>query len=139
VLPFILKRANCGWPIITYGRDYSGAKIGEGTAKAGMEQPLHYWDPSIAPSGMAFYTGDKHPEWKGNVFIGALAGKHLQRITLDGTKVARTEKLFEGFSRIRDVVQGPSGQLFVLTDESAPDGAIYQIAGPGDATATTAN
>ena len=68
------KGKNYGWPIITYGVDYSGVKIGEGTAKAGMEQPVYYWDPSIAPSGMAFYTGDKFPAWRGNILVGALAG-----------------------------------------------------------------
>jgi aldose sugar dehydrogenase len=130
---------NYGWPIITYGRDYSGAKIGVGTAKDGLEQPLHYWDPSIAPSGLAFLTSDIYPAWKGNLFVGALAGEHLHRLALDGTKIVATEKLFEGFGRIRDVVQGPSGHLFVLTDDEKPDGAIYQIAGPGDVTATSGN
>ena len=78
---------NYGWPVITYGIDYSGAKIGEGTAKDGMEQPIYYWDPSIAPSGMAFYTGDLMPAWKGNLFVGALAGQHLVRLVLDGERV----------------------------------------------------
>jgi aldose sugar dehydrogenase len=130
---------NYGWPVITYGRDYSGAKIGVGTSKDGLEQPLHYWDPSIAPSGMAFLTSDIYPDWKGSLFVGALAGEHLHRLTLDGTKVVASEKLFEGFGRVRDVIQGPSGHIFVLTDEARPNGAIYQIAGPGDATATTGN
>ncbi len=130
---------NYGWPVITYGRDYSGIKIGEGTAKDGMEQPLHYWDPSIAPSGMVFYTGEIYPEWKGNVFVGALAGEHLQRVVLDGTTITSSDKLYEGFGRIRDVVQGPTGHLYVMTDEAAPNGAIYQIAGPGDVTATSGN
>jgi aldose sugar dehydrogenase len=130
---------NYGWPVITYGRDYSGAKIGEGSSKDGLEQPLHYWDPSIAPSGLAFLTSDIYPDWKSSVFVGALAGQHLHRLVIDGTKVVSAEKLFEGFARIRDVVQGPSGHLFVLVDEAAPDGAIYQIAGPGDTTATSGN
>lgn len=130
---------NYGWPVITYGRDYSGAKIGEGTTKDGMEQPLHYWDPSIAPSGMAFLTSDVYPDWKGSIFVGALVGEHLQRLTLAGARVVASEKLFEGFNRIRDVVQGPSGHLFVLTDEAKPNGAIYQIAGSGDVTATSGN
>jgi aldose sugar dehydrogenase len=130
---------NYGWPVITYGRDYSGIKIGEGTAKDGMEQPLHYWDPSIAPSGMAFLTSDIYPAWKNNLVVGALAGEHLHRLVLDGTTITKSEKLFEDMGRIRDVVQGPSGHLFILTDENAPNGAIYQIAGPGDVTATTGN
>ncbi len=130
---------NYGWPVITYGRDYSGDKIGEGTAKVGLEQPMHYWDPSIAPSGMAFLTSDIYPAWKGSLFVGALAGEHLHRLTMDGTAITSSEKLFEGVGRIRDVVQGPTGHLFVMTDEAEPNGAIYQIAGPGDATATTGN
>jgi aldose sugar dehydrogenase len=130
---------NYGWPVITYGRDYSGAKIGVGVAKDGLEQPLQYWDPSIAPSGMAFLTSDVYPAWKGSLFVGALAGEHLHRLTLDGTKIVVSEKLFESFGRVRDVVQGPSGHLYILMDESAPSGAIYQIAGPGDVTATSGN
>jgi aldose sugar dehydrogenase len=128
---------NYGWPVITYGKDYSGAKIGEGTNKDGLEQPLHYWDPSIAPSGMVFLTSDIYPAWKDSLFVGALAGEHLHRLTLDGRKIVASEKLFEGFARVRDVVQGPSGHIFVLTDEAKPNGAIYQLAGPGDVTATT--
>ena len=84
---------NYGWPVITYGRDYSYLKIGEGTAKPGLEQPVYYWDPSIAPSGAAFYTGNLFPEWKGNLFVGALAGQALHRLVLDGDKVVGEEKL----------------------------------------------
>jgi glucose/arabinose dehydrogenase len=109
---------NYGWPVITFGRDYSGEKIGEGTAMQGMEQPLHYWDPSIAPSGMAFYTGDVYPGWKGNLFVGALAGQLVARLTLDGNKIVSEQRLFEGHARFRDVVQGPDGRLYLLTDES---------------------
>jgi aldose sugar dehydrogenase len=117
---------NYGWPIITYGKDYSGAKIGEGTAKAGMEQPIHYWDPSIAPSGMAFYTGDLFPAWKGNLFVGALAGMMLVRLTLDGENVTGEERLLESLGeRIRDVRQGPDGALYIATDNS--DGRILRI------------
>jgi aldose sugar dehydrogenase len=128
---------NYGWPVITYGRDYSGAPIGEGTAMDGMEQPLHYWDPSIAPSGMAFVTKDVYPGWLGSVLVGALAGAHISRLTFDGTRFLREEKLFEGFSRVRDVVEGPDGRVFVLTDEGTPDGGLYVIAAPGDVTSTT--
>jgi len=117
---------NYGWPVITYGRDYSGAKIGEGTEKAGLEQPVFYWDPSIAPSGMAFYTGDRFPEWKGNVFVGALAGQILARLTLDGEKVVAEERLLKGLNkRIRDVRQGPDGFLYLLTD--SPEGEVLRL------------
>jgi aldose sugar dehydrogenase len=128
---------NYGWPVITYGKDYSGAKIGEGTAKQGLEQPLHFWDPSIAPSGMAFITSEVYPGWKGSVLVGALAGAHVSRLVFDGTKVISEERLFDGFGRIRDVAQGPDGRVYVLTDESAPDGAVYVVASPGEVTATT--
>jgi glucose/arabinose dehydrogenase len=111
---------NYGWPVITYGVDYSGAKIGEGTAKPGMEQPIYYWDPSIAPSGMAFYTADKFPEWRGNLFVGALKAQCLVRLELDGAKVIKEERLLAALGeRIRDVRQGPDGFLYLLTDASA--------------------
>jgi glucose/arabinose dehydrogenase len=117
---------NYGWPVITYGRDYSGAPIGEGTTKAGMEQPIHYWDPSIAPSGMAFYTGDRFPEWRGNLFVGSLKFQVLVRLVVNGERVVREERLLQGLgSRVRDVRQGPDGLLYLLTDES--DGRILRI------------
>ena len=117
---------NYGWPVITYGRDYSGAKIGEGTAKAGMEQPIYYWDPSIAPSGAAFYTADLMPEWKGNLFVGALAGTSLHRLALDGEKIVGEEVLLKNLGRrIRDARQGPDGALWLLTDE--PDGQVLRV------------
>jgi glucose/arabinose dehydrogenase len=113
-----LAGRNYGWPVITYGRDYSGAKIGEGTAKAGMEQPLYYWDPSIAPSGMAFYTGDLFPEWKGSLFVGALRGQALHRLVLDGDRVVGEEVLLKDRGeRIRDVRAGPDGALWLVTDD----------------------
>lgn len=118
---------NYGWPVISYGREYSGKKIGVGTAKEGMEQPLYYWVPSIAPSGMAFYTGDAYPGWKGNLFVGALAGQLVARLVLDGKKIVSEERLFEGYARFRDVVQGPDGRLYLLTDEPEPDGAMLVI------------
>jgi aldose sugar dehydrogenase len=117
---------NYGWPAITYGRDYSGLSIGEGTAKQGMEQPIHYWDPSIAPSGMAFYSGDVIPAWKGSLFIGALAGMMLVRLSLDGEKITGEERLFEGLNeRIRDVRQGPDGALYLATDNE--EGRILRV------------
>jgi glucose/arabinose dehydrogenase len=112
-----LAGRNYGWPVISYGRHYSGAKIGVGTHKPGLEQPIHYWDPSIAPSGLAFYTGDKFPRWRGNLFIGALRGRHLARLVLDGRKVIGQERLLAGLGeRIRDVRQGPDGAIYILTD-----------------------
>lgn len=116
--------ANHGWPVITYGENYSGGKIGEGlTAKAGMEQPLHHWTPSIAPSGMAFLTSDRYGKaWQGNLFVGSLKFAYLNRIELSAPysgKVLRESKLIaEGGARIRDVRQGPDGLLYVLTDSS---------------------
>lgn len=113
------KGLNYGWPVITYGVDYSGAKIGVGTKKEGMEQPVYYWDPSIAPSGMAFYTGDKFPAWRGNILIGALAAGLVSRVEIDGDKVVREERILESLQeRIRDVRQGPDGFVYLLTDAS---------------------
>jgi len=112
---------NYGWPVITYGENYGGGKIGDGlTAKDGMEQPLHYWVPSIAPSGMAFLTSDRYGAgWKGNLFVGSLKFGYLDRIELkDGQVVAEHKLLQERRARIRDVKQGPDGLLYVLTDES---------------------
>lgn len=116
-----LPGRNYGWPVITYGENYGGGKIGEGiTHKEGMEQPLHYWVPSIAPSGMAFLTSDRYgPDWKGNLFVGSLKFGYLDRIELkDGKVVAEHKLLEEGRARIRDVKQGPDGWLYILTDES---------------------
>jgi glucose/arabinose dehydrogenase len=112
--------ANYGWPVITYGANYGiGTKIGEGTQKPGMQQPLHYWVPSIAPSGMAFYTGDKFERWNGDLFIGALRDQMLVRVKLDGEKVVSEERLLKGvLGRIRDVRAGPDGFIYLLTDES---------------------
>jgi glucose/arabinose dehydrogenase len=110
---------NYGWPVITYGVNYGiGTKIGEGTSKAGMEQPLYYWVPSIAPSGMAFYTGDKFPKWQGDLFVGALRAEILVRLRLEGERVVREERMLKGvLGRIRDVRVGPDGYLYLLTDE----------------------
>jgi glucose/arabinose dehydrogenase len=109
---------NYGWPIITYGVDYSGAKIGEGKAKEGLEQAVYYWVPSIATSGLTFYTGDLFPAWKGNVFVGGLAGMQLQRLVLkDGQVVNAEVMLKDQGDRIRDVRQGPDGALWLLTDD----------------------
>jgi glucose/arabinose dehydrogenase len=110
---------NYGWPIISYGVDYSGAKIGQGTAKPGLEQPVYYWDPSIAPSGMAFYTGDKFPAWHGSILVGALAGELLSRLDTQGNRVTGEERMLRQLDeRIRDVRQGPDGYVYLLTDRS---------------------
>ncbi|RLU00640.1 PQQ-dependent sugar dehydrogenase [Ketobacter sp.] len=118
---------NYGWPVITYGEEYSGGKIGEGTHKAGLEQPLHYWVPSIAPSGMTFYSGDAFPAWQGDLFVGSLKFRQLVRLELDGHKVVGEERLLEQEvgERIRDVVQGPDGFLYLLTDQS--NGKILRL------------
>lgn len=118
---------NYGWPVISYGREYSGARIGDGNAMAGMEQPVHFWDPSIAPSGMVFYTGNRYPGWQGNLFIGALVQKHLARVVMTDGKVSGEERLFDGLARIRDVRQGPDGYLYLVTDENAPAGRILRV------------
>jgi glucose/arabinose dehydrogenase len=119
---------NHGWPVITYGENYGGGKIGDGlTRQEGMEQPLHYWVPSIAPSGMAFLTSDRYgAAWKGNLFVGSLKFGYLDRIELrDGKVVAEHRLLEEGRARIRDVKQGPDGLLYVLTDQS--DGKLIRL------------
>ena len=119
---------NFGWPVITHGRNYGiGTKIGDGTERADVVAPLAHWVPtSIAPSGMAFLTSDRYPGWKGNLFIGALRGQALVRITLDGNKVASQERLLQSQNeRIRDVRQGPDGFLYLLTDNA--DGRVLKV------------
>jgi len=117
--------------VIGYGVHYSGERIGEGTRKEGMEQPIYYWDPSIAPSGMAFYTADLMPGWKGNLFVGALAGRALVRLEFDGNSVTKEERLLQGLrARIRDVRQGPDGAIYLLTDDSS-NGRILRVAPAG--------
>lgn len=113
----IRKGENYGWPVIGYGIDYNGAKIHEATAKPGMQQPAKYWVPSISPSGMAFYTGKLFPTWTGSLFVGALSGQMLVRLSLDGDKITGEERLLQTLDeRIRDVRQGPDGALWLLTD-----------------------
>jgi glucose/arabinose dehydrogenase len=116
---------NYGWPVITYGREYHGPAIGEGTRKAGMEDPLHYWVPSIGPSGMAFHSGRGHPAWRGQLFVGALPAKQLVRLELgDDGRVKREVRIAIG-SRVRDVREGPDGALYLATDEDA--GQILRV------------
>jgi aldose sugar dehydrogenase len=117
---------NYGWPVISYGVHYSGAKIGEGTRKPGMEQPIHYWDPSIAPSGMVFYTGERFPEWRGSLFVGSLTFPLLVRLELDGARVVKEERLLRELGEaIRDVRQGPDGLLYLLTH--ARNGRVLRL------------
>ena len=118
---------NYGWPVITHGVNYGiGTKIGEGQAKPGMEQPLHLWIPSIAPSGMAFVNSARFPHWRGDLLVGALRGQMLVRLALDGEKVLREERMLEGrIGRIRDVRSGPDGFIYLLTDDS--EGALLRL------------
>jgi glucose/arabinose dehydrogenase len=121
------KGKNYGWPVIGYGVDYSGAKIHEGTHRDGMEQPIKYWVPSIAPCGMAFYTADMFPKWRGSLFTGSINSvKGIVRLALDGEKVTGEERLLQNLNeQIRDVRQGPDGALWLLTDNSA--GRILRV------------
>ncbi|MBY3133088.1 PQQ-dependent sugar dehydrogenase [Rhizobium laguerreae] len=118
---------NYGWPIISYGRNYSGSEIGEGTAKKGLEQPLHYWDPSIAPGALVVYRGAMFPEWDGNFLVAALKFQLLSRMQRDETGAfVGEERLFKGeYGRIRDVVVAPDGALLMVTDEN--NGALLRI------------
>ena len=126
-LNIIEKGKNYGWPVIGYGIDYNGAKIHESTQKAGMEQPLKYWVPSIAPSGMTFYIGNVFAPWRGSLFVGALAGQVLVRLEVDGDKVVKEERLLQQLrERIRDVREGPDGALWLATDSSS--GRILRLA-----------
>ena len=118
---------NYGWPVITYGVNYFiGTAIGEGTSKPGMAQPLYYWTPSIAPSGMAFYDGDAFPEWQGDLFVGSLKFRLLVRLELEDGGVVHEERLLAGqLGRIRDVRSGPDGAVWLLTDEG--NGMLIRI------------
>jgi glucose/arabinose dehydrogenase len=121
-----LAGKNYGWPVIGFGVNYDGTKAHETTSKPGMEQPVKYWVPSIAPSGMAFYTGDVFPKWKGNLLVGALKFQLLVRLELDGEKVTREERLLQNLGeRIRDVRQGPDGALWLLTDSG--NGRVLRV------------
>jgi glucose/arabinose dehydrogenase len=118
---------NYGWPVITYGRDYSGLRIGEGTSKAGMEQPVYYWDPVIAPSGATFYTGTAFPGWKGNLLVGSLRPGGLVRLVIEGNRVVKEERYRDGEldARVRDVVQAGDGSIYLVTDED--DGKVLRL------------
>ncbi|MEM6939190.1 MAG: PQQ-dependent sugar dehydrogenase [Pseudomonadota bacterium] len=119
----VKRGANFGWPVISYGRHYSGLKIGEGTAKAGMEQPVAYWDPSMAPSGLLVYDGAAFPDWRGDMFVGSLKFDYISR--LSGTPLREVEQIkTPETSRVRDIVAGPEGSIWFI---SVGDGAVYQI------------
>ncbi len=120
---------NYGWPIITYGVEYSGGRIGEG-AREDMEQPVYYWDPVIAPSGMVFYTGDRYPGWKGSAFVGSMTPGALVRLTIADGRVTSEERYLGGLNeRIRDVQQGPDGLLYLVTD--SPQGRVLRVVPKG--------
>jgi glucose/arabinose dehydrogenase len=121
------RGSNYGWPVISYSNEYFGGPIGESTAKPGLEQPIYYWIPSIATSGLAIYSGDLFPDWKGNIFVGGLKGAQLARLVLKDGEVVEEETLLQGLDhRIRDVRQGPDGALWLLTDDVS-DGQILRL------------
>ena len=125
-LNLIEPGVNYGWPVITYGKSYMGFKIGEGTHKESMAQPVHYWVPSISPSGLMIYDGDRFPGWRGSFFAGALSGELLVRLEVAGGKVTVEERMLEDLEeRIRDVRQGPDGLVYLLTDH--PDGMLLRL------------
>jgi glucose/arabinose dehydrogenase len=114
-----LAGLNYGWPKVTYGVEYSGKTISESPTAPGIEPPVHYWVPSIATSGLLFYTGSRFPKWRGNAFVGGLASQEVSRLEMDGNRVVREEVLFKGVlnQRVRDLEQGPDGLIYLLTDE----------------------
>ena len=112
---------NYGWPVIGYGVHYGGRAIHAGTHAEGMEQPLHVWVPSIAPSGLLFYTGDKFPEWQGSLFAGGLIGQRIDRLSVDGGRVVASETLLRGVGRVRDIRQGPDGFIYVAIESRQGD------------------
>ena len=119
----VRKGANYGWPVISYGRHYSGAKIGEGTAKKGMEQPAFYWDPSIAPSGLLVYSGKMFPDWRGDIFVGSLKFNYIAR--LKGDPLAEVAQISTpATARVRDIIEAPDGAIWFI---SVGNGAVYRI------------
>ncbi len=122
----VIRGANYGWPIVTHGREYSGAIISELTSAPGMVDPLKVWSPSIAPSGLVVYRGTAFPQWNGHFFVGALRGQRLVRLTLENQRLVEAEAMLVGqLGRIREVRQGPDDFIYLLTD--SPNGALYQI------------
>ncbi len=117
--------ANYGWPVITYGIEYSGQPVGDGIQEQqGMEQPVYYWDPVVSTSGMTFYKGDRVPEWQNNLFVGALSGQHIVRLVIDDNRVTGEERLLASENqRFRDIAQGQDQALYTVTDQ----GRLYRI------------
>ncbi len=128
----VLPGRNYGWPVVTYGREYSGLEISESGTAPGIESPVHHWVPSIATSGLMFYTGDKFPGWRGDAFVGGLKSQQLVRLRLDSNRVTQEERLLRGDvrDRVRDVRQGPDGYIYVLTDEM--DGRLLRLEPAGN-------
>ncbi|MEM9524589.1 MAG: PQQ-dependent sugar dehydrogenase, partial [Pseudomonadota bacterium] len=124
----ITKGGNYGWPVISYGRHYSGARIGEGTAKEGMEQPAHYWDPSIAPSGMMIYSGRMWPQWRGDIFVGSLKFDHISRLDADGPLREAERIRGDETARVRDVREAPDGSIWFM---SVGNDRIYRLSRDG--------
>ncbi|MCL6296591.1 PQQ-dependent sugar dehydrogenase [Gaetbulibacter sp. 2012CJ34-3] len=112
----IQKGKNFGWPVISYGINYNGTTFTDITEKVGMEQPLFYWVPSIAPSGMAFVSSNIYPDWNKNILIGSLKFEYLERLVLENDKVIKREKLFEDIGRVRNVIQGPDGYIYIAVE-----------------------
>jgi glucose/arabinose dehydrogenase len=126
-LNLTVRGKNYGWPVITYSNEYFGGPIGEGMSRSGIEEPVYYWIPSIATSGLAIYSGDLFPQWKGNIFVGGLKGASLARLVVKDGEVIEEETLLEELDqRIRDVRQGPDGALWVLTDD-VRDGRLIRV------------
>ena len=122
----IRKGANFGWPVISYGRHYSGGKIGEGASKSGMEQPAFYWDPSMAPSGLLVYQGDMFPEWRGDMFVGSLKFDYISRLELSGNSAREVQQIKSAeTNRVRDIVEAPDGSIWFI---SVGNGSIYRMA-----------
>ena len=129
-LNLIKPGTNYGWPLINYGLEYSRKPVGEGPVKAGLEQPVYYWDPVISPSSLTFYSGDLFPQWKGNAFVTSLSQAHLVRLVLDGDRVVGEERLLaDRRERLRLVRQAPDGALYVLTD--GPQGKMLRVTPAG--------
>ena len=121
----IRKGANFGWPVISYGRHYSGRKIGEGTAKPGLQQPASYWDPSIAPSGLLIYQGDMFPAWRGDMFVGSLKDDYISRLEITGETTREVAKIRNAATeRVRDIQEGPDGSIWFI---SVGNGAVYRM------------
>ncbi|MDX1463129.1 MAG: PQQ-dependent sugar dehydrogenase, partial [Marinirhabdus sp.] len=119
----VKKGANYGWPVISYGVNYSGTKFTDQTKKEGMEQPIYYWVPSIAPCGMDFVTSDRYPDWKGHLLVGSLKFNYVELLKLDGAKVVNRQKITEGIGRVRNVKQAPDGYIYIAVEG---DG-IYKV------------